>query len=125
MLFPVTMIVNNSFKHFPESKYQNLQIVLFRHCSIGNHKMLPYPSQFLRIFLPTLTVNNSTHKRYIVGRVVTMIAIYSNAALPLLPGQASWEKLDWWRAKTKINVCFGQLTFWLHGREQRQCSAQI
>ena len=40
MLFPVTMIVTNSFKHFPESKYQNLQKVLFRHCSIGNHIML-------------------------------------------------------------------------------------
>ena len=40
MLFPVTMIVTNSFKHFPESKYHNLQKVLFRHCSIGNHKML-------------------------------------------------------------------------------------
>ena len=46
----------------------------------------PHPSQFLRTFLPTLTVNNSTHKRYIVGRVVTKIAVYSNAALPLLPG---------------------------------------
>ena len=41
VLFPVTMIVTNSFKPFPESKYQNLQKVLFRHCSIGNHKMLP------------------------------------------------------------------------------------
>ena len=40
MLFPVTMIVTNSFKPFPESKYQNLQKVLFRHCSIGNHIML-------------------------------------------------------------------------------------
>ena len=45
-----------------------------------------HPSQFLRTFLPTLTVN-STHKRYIVGRVVTMIAIYSNAALPGLLGE--------------------------------------
>ena len=43
-------------------------------------------SQFLRIFLPTLTVN-STHKRYIVGRVVAKIAIYSNAALPGLLGE--------------------------------------
>ena len=40
LLFPVTRIVTNSFKPFPESKYQNLQKVLFRHCSIGNHKML-------------------------------------------------------------------------------------
>ena len=47
----------------------------------------PHPSQFLRIFLPTLTVNNSTHKRYIVGRVVTKIAIYSKAALPGLLGE--------------------------------------
>ena len=45
MLFPVTMIVTNSFKHFPESKYQNLQKVLFRHCSIGNHRMLQQQQQ--------------------------------------------------------------------------------
>ena len=40
LLFPVTIIVTNSFKPFPDSKYQNLQKVLFRHCSIGNHIML-------------------------------------------------------------------------------------
>ena len=33
-LFPFTMIVTNSFKAFPESKYQNLQKVLFCHCSM-------------------------------------------------------------------------------------------
>ena len=40
MLFPVTRIVTNSFKPFPESKYQNLQKVLFCHCGIGNHRKL-------------------------------------------------------------------------------------
>ena len=30
------MIVTKSFRPFPESKYQNLQKVLFCHCGIGN-----------------------------------------------------------------------------------------
>ena len=42
LLFPVTMIVTKSFRPFPESKYQNLQKVLFCHCGIGNHRKLLY-----------------------------------------------------------------------------------